>query len=99
MEYYFIVGAVMGAIIGWTVRYLVELSGKANAFEWELHEHSLDIGIRKEKVVEDEKAVIDRVTDDFTAKLSEIIADNIVCEEDFRKDFIKYSVKIWTKFS
>ena len=99
MEYYFIVGAVMGAIIGWTARFLVELSSKANAFEWELHEHSLDIGIRKEKVAEDEKAVIDRVTDDFTAKLSEIIADNIVCEEDFRKDFIKYSVKIWTKFS
>lgn len=99
MEYYFIVGAFFGAVLGYIVRFLIEVSDKANAFEWELHEHSLDIGIRKDKVTEDEQAVVDRVTEDFTAKLSEIIADNIVCEDDFRKDFVKYSVKIWTKFS
>ena len=99
MEQYFIMGMFFGGIIGYVVHILMDISAKANAFEWELHEHSLDIGIRKEKVIEDEKAVTDRVTEQFTAQLSEIVSDNLICDEDYKKDMVKYSVQIWTKFS
>lgn len=99
MEINFIVGAVMGVILGWIMKTLMQLSGRAYALEDELHEHKLEIDIRKDKVVEDEQVVVDRVTDEFTTKLSEIVSDNLVCEEDMAKDMMRYSVQIWTKFS
>lgn len=99
MEIEFLIGAVMGAILGWVIRSLMHLSDRAYALEEGLHEHKLDIGIRKAKVMEDEQVVVDSVTKQFTSKLSEIVSDNLVCEEDIKKDMMKYSVQIWTKFS
>ena len=99
MELNFIIGTVMGVFLGWIMRSLMQLSSRAYALEDELHEHRLDMSIRKEKVLEDGQVVVDRVTDQFTTKLSEIVSDNLVCEEDMKKDMMKYSVQIWTKFS
>ncbi len=99
MEINFIIGAFMGLILGWIIHALMQLSGRAYALEDELHEHTLDMSIRKDKVVEDEQVIADRVTEQFSTKLSEIVSDNLVCDEDIKKDMVRYSVQIWTKFS
>lgn len=99
MEIYFIMGMFFGCIIGYVIHILMEISAKANAFEWELNKHKLDIGIRRDKVIKDEKAAADEVTEKFTKQLTEIVADNLVVNEDIRRDMVMYSLEIWTKFS
>lgn len=99
MEQYFIIGMFFGCIIGVVMQKLMDISAKANAFEWELNQHKLGVGIRREKVIKDEKAAADEVTEKFTKQLTEIVADNLVVNEDIRRDMVMYSLEIWTKFS
>ena len=99
MEIYFIMGMFFGCIIGYVIHILMEISAKANAFEWELNQHKLGVGIRREKVIKDEKAAADEVTDRFTSQLREIVADNLVVDEDERRDMVMYTLEVWTRFS
>lgn len=99
MEMYFWIGGIVGYILGWTVKTIIVITNKANAFEWELQEHKLELSVRKEKVIKDEDETTQRVTDQFTRKLAEIVSDNIVCEDDPKRDMVVYSAQVWTKFS
>ena len=99
MEMYFWIGGIVGYILGWTVKTIIKITNKANAFEWELHEHKLEMKVRKENVTKNEKETTEIVTKQFTKKLSEIVSDNIVCEDDLKRDMVVYSAQVWTKFS
>ena len=99
MEQYFIMGMFFGCVIGYVMHVIMQISAKANAFEWELNQHKLETGIRRDKVIKDEKAAADQVTAQFTKQLAEIVSDNLVVDEDKRRDMVNYTVEVWTKFT
>ena len=99
MDLYFGIGMMIGAVFEFVVHMIVDTSKKANAYEWELNQHKLELGIRREKVIKDEKAAADEVAERFTKQLTEIVADNLVIDEDKRRDMVMYSLEVWTKFS
>ena len=99
MEQYFIMGMFFGCVIGYVMHVILRISAKANAFEWELNHHKLETGIRRDKVIKDEKAAADQVTEQFTKQLAEIVSDNLVVDEDKRRDMVNYTVDVWTKFT
>ena len=99
MEMYFWVGGFFGFVLGYVIKCIIEIAKKETAFEWQLHEHNLEMSVKKENVAKNEKETTEMVTKQFTKKLSEIVSDNIICEDDYKKGMIEYSVQIWTKFS
>ena len=62
-----------------------------------LKRHDLHVGILIERYATEPEATLEKVADEFSRQLSQIIKENIVIQEDRKRGFVMFDMSLWTK--